>query len=370
MKILFLQYWYDMFGGAETVNDTLIRQFIKDGYDAQILCLWSGGNNEIIKDINYNKQVINNKPQKKSYKKAISKLLTLKFKSAYKDIKVNIKYYKKVKEDLKMFSNKIKDINPDFIIVTNYELIKYVPHEYLSKSVLHMHSGFKAYLEGREKKRFKIVKKYENKINKIIWLTPTFKNSALENGFKNSEYIYNPVRFESNEVSNLNSKTITFIGRLSPVKRVDLLSKIVNKLNNDYILNIYGSGDTKNIENSDKVILKGSTNNVKEVLMTSSILALTSSSEGFPMVILESYECGVPVIACNFGDSTYECIKDKETGFVINNDNEEEYINKLNLLCNDSELRKKMGQNAKKYVKQFQSETVVKRWYKLFKGEL
>ena len=37
MKILFLQYWNDFFGGVETVNDTLIRQFNKDGYDCSIL---------------------------------------------------------------------------------------------------------------------------------------------------------------------------------------------------------------------------------------------------------------------------------------------------------------------------------------------
>ena len=32
MKILFLQLWYDLYGGIETVNDTLASQFVKDGY--------------------------------------------------------------------------------------------------------------------------------------------------------------------------------------------------------------------------------------------------------------------------------------------------------------------------------------------------
>ena len=36
----------------------------------------------------------------------------------------------------------------------------------------------------------------------------------------------------------------------------------------------------------------------------------------------------------------------------------------------NKELRLKMGKNAKKFVKQFQKEEVVKRWYELFKGEL
>ena len=40
MKILFLQYWYDFYGGIETVNDTLANQFVNDGFDVSILCFW------------------------------------------------------------------------------------------------------------------------------------------------------------------------------------------------------------------------------------------------------------------------------------------------------------------------------------------
>ena len=35
-----------------------------------------------------------------------------------------------------------------------------------------------------------------------------------------------------------------------------------------------------------------------------------------------------------------------------------------------TEVRKKMGIESKKFVKKFYPETVVKRWYKLFRGDL
>ena len=51
-------------------------------------------------------------------------------------------------------------------------------------------------------------------------------------------------------------------------------------------------------------------------------------------------------------------------------DNEDEFLKKLKLLCEDDDLRQRMGYNAKEYVKKFYPEVVVKRWYKLFRGEL
>ena len=58
MKILFLQLWYDLYGGIETVNDTLASQFVKDGYKASILCLWKKGSGEYIKKKKYNKMIL------------------------------------------------------------------------------------------------------------------------------------------------------------------------------------------------------------------------------------------------------------------------------------------------------------------------
>lgn len=370
MKILFVQYWFDFYGGAETVNDTLIKQFKKDGYDSQILCLWNSGNNEIIKNIDYKKEVIGNKPYRASYKECLKKFKKLKTISALKDLFNNFKFYYIKHSHLSKFTKRINEINPDFIIVTNIDLIKYVPKKYLKKSVIHMHSGFDYYFEKGSANLLKMAKKYENKVCKLIWLTPNFKKCAEKAGFKNNEYMLNPVRFKTSKNNNLNSKIITFIGGFRSQKRVELLADIVNKLNNDYKLYLYGSGDKSKINVSDKVIIKGTTDDVEKVLLNSSVFALTSYYEGFPMVILEAYECGVPVIVYDFGPSTNECVINGKTGFIIKNNDEKEYIKKLKLLCEDNKLRKEMGKNAKKYASVYYPEIVSQRWYKLFKGEL
>lgn len=371
MKILFLQYWYDFYGGIETVNDTLANQFVKDGFDVSILCLWKTGKGEYVYSNNYSKILINNEPQRESYKKIINEIFKFKLSKSFYDIKKNLKFYSSRKKDYKDFSNKINTINPDFIIVSNPALIEFVPKKYLSKTVIHLHSGFQFYLE--QKKLTKKILKYNNKIKSFIWLSPNTVKQAKEIGFTNSTYMFDPVRIKSDVDNKLLNKKIVFIGRLAPEKRVGLLTEIFNKSNlsaDGWQLDIYGDGDKSNINLYDGVCMQGATNDVKKVLLNSSVLALTSEYEGFSMVVLEAYACGVPVIVFNYGAVCPEVVYNNVTGYIIEQNNAAEYTEKLKELCTNYNLRKKMGENAKKMVEKFYPEKIAQRWYKLFRGEL
>ncbi len=371
MKILFLQLWYDLYGGIETVNDTLASQFVKDGYKASILCLWKKGSGEYIHTDDYSKEVIDTEPIRASYKKMVKNISHLNFKTFIPDIKKSLNYYKTIKQNKNDFTSKIVNIDPDFIIVSNPELIKLVPPKYYSKTVIHLHTGMQFYHQNP--KLTNLVLKYSQKINKVIFLTPNFVKEGQKLGFSNSTFMDNPVRVKSTKENTLNQKKLVFIGRIAPEKRVDKLVQIFNEsklCDKNWNLNIYGTGDTSNLDVQKNVNIMGGTNNVKEVLENASILALTSEYEGFPMVVLEAYACGVPVIAYDYGISSKELIIDGETGFVIPNDNKKAYIEKLKYLCENPEVRQKMGKAAKEKVKKYYPENVAKRWYKLFRGEL
>lgn len=374
MKILFLQLWYDMYGGAETVNHTLATQFKKDGYSVKVDCLYKCGKNETIDDIKYNKEYISNELRRPSYKVMLRNLFKLKVKLFYQDIVKCIRVYKNKMITYKKLGDRIREYDPDWIIITNPEIVMCVPKRYLGRCLIHLHSGCDEYIKNKVYKKVKkILYKYQHKVYRLIWLTEGFMECGCEYGLTNGTYMYNPVRVKSKKKSDLNNKNISFIGRICPEKRVHLLTKMFdefNKENNDWKLLIYGSGEDKDIVMNENVHLCGPTNDVKKVLINTDILALTSAHEGFPMVVLEAYECGVPVITFNFKISCSEVVKDGETGFIVEMDNKEEYIKKLNMLCNNNELRKEMGKNASEYVKNFYPEVVSKRWYKLFKGEL
>lgn len=374
MKILFLQLWYDMYGGAETVNHSLATQFKKDGYIVKIQCLYKCNKNETIDNLTYEKEYIAEEQKRPSYKQMLKKIFKFNIKDLNNDIKKCIKIKNIQKETFKTLKNKIQEYNPDWIIITNPEIVTIVPKEYLKKCLIHMHSGCEEYIKNKEYKKVKkILYQYQNKVHKLIWLTKGFMDVGNQYGLTNGTYMYNPVRIKTSKESNLNNKNITFIGRISPIKRVHLLTQIFDKLyqkNKDWNLYIYGSGKDENIVLNENIHLCGSTNDVKKQLLNSDIFALTSSSEGFPMVVLEAYECGVPVITFNFKTSCNEVVKNAETGFIVEMDNTDEYLEKLEELCRNSELRKKMGKAAKEYAKNFYPEVVSKRWYKLFEGEL
>ena len=374
MKIMFLQLWHDMYGGAETVNHSLATQFKKDGYSVKVECLYKCHKNEIITDIDYEKEFISDELRRPSYKIMLRNLLKLKLKSFITDTNKCIKVIQNKHKTNKILKEKIKEYNPDWIIVTNPEIIAEVPNEYLKKSLIHLHSGCEEYIKSKElQKAKKVIYRYQNKVYRLIWLTKGFMDEGKKYGLTNGTYMYNPVRIKSNKESSLDHHNIIFIGRIAPQKRVYLLTEIFDtfqKENKKWNLNIYGSGSDNKIIMNENIHLHGPISDVKEKLLESDIFALTSSFEGFPMVVLEAYECGIPVITFNFKTSCSEVVKDGETGFIVEMDNKEEYIAKLNKLCSDIELRKKMGQNAKKYAQKFYPETVAQRWYKLFKGEI
>jgi glycosyltransferase involved in cell wall biosynthesis len=83
-----------------------------------------------------------------------------------------------------------------------------------------------------------------------------------------------------------------------------------------------------------------------------------SLHEGFPKVVIESMACGLPSIV--FDRYGPEAVIDNETGFVVSN--EEEMIEKLEILIRNKALRDKFSQNAIKRAKEFDWNKIVKQW--------
>ena len=204
MKIVFLQYLLDSYGGIEIVNSVLSRKMHEDGLDVNLFCLWELGGSE---NTNYsdeiNKVVISKKYSRPSYKVMLQNLFKLKFKNFFKDIKTLIKFCVHSITDYRNMKKLINNTDFDYIIVGNHQLVRCSPKNKLNKVLLHMHTGIDYYINN--KKLLNQLLKYNNYIYKYIWLTKNAYDIALELGFKNSAYINNPVRFLSNKTSDLNN---------------------------------------------------------------------------------------------------------------------------------------------------------------------
>ncbi len=155
--------------------------------------------------------------------------------------------------------------------------------------------------------------------------------------------------------------------QLTKVKRIDILIKAYQKLLENFEnihLVICGFGKeednlkslAKDLNISNKICFAGFTNNPMLSAAAYDIAVSTSSNEGFPNSIVEYMASGTPVISTDVG-GVREIIIDSENGFILPKENiEKNLIEQLSLLITDTELRNKLGKNAKEHIKNNFSE--------------
>lgn len=218
--------------------------------------------------------------------------------------------------------------------------------------------------------------KYASKYDKVILLTN--KDLNIWGNKPNMCYIYNPISFHSKIVSNCQNKKIIAVGRYIAQKGFDrLIDAFALIAHNfpDWSLTIYGEGQDKQfLQNKIKscnltsqVTLQSPSKNIQEEYLSSSIFAFPSRYEGFGLVLTEAMECGLPCIAfdCDCGPS--EIIINHETGYLINQNDINEFAIKLASLMRDLSRRKNMGQAGRNAVSRFYENNIMEQWDRLFK---
>lgn len=134
---------------------------------------------------------------------------------------------------------------------------------------------------------------------------------VIPNGTEVKDFDYDVIkkRFEN--------FTIGFVGRNSEEKRPELFFEIASKLNTK--AKVVGD-NFSNFKLLNPNVIYFENCNDSEVIRNEfseiSLLFITSDKEGFPLVIMEAMELGIPVVATNVG-SIKEHLKTDFNGFVI-----------------------------------------------------
>ena len=100
--------------------------------------------------------------------------------------------------------------------------------------------------------------------------------------------------------------------------------------------------------------------------LESSIFCLTSSYEGWAMVLTEAMQCGTVPIAFNSFASITEIIDNGRNGILINPFSIKKYAQELRRLMDNPAILQQMSDCAREDIKKYSVEIVVDKWEKLF----
>lgn len=289
-----------------------------------------------------------------------------------------------LKDYIHLIKETIANEKPDIIVICDAVLWVFIPWLVKTEIPIIFETHFSVFFEKSKDKsiyskfRAKLIRFFKQKtIAKFTCLVTLTKEESLGRQAKISIVIPNPISFTvKNKAALVNKKAIA-VCMNSYVKGLDRLlviwSKIIDK-HLDWVLDIYGQWETNaafikiadDLKISTQVNFLPPTTNIQNSYNQSSLFLMTSRYETFPMVLLEAMSFGVPCIAYDCPSGPRAIIENRENGFLIEDGNSDSFIQKLELLIQDENLRIQMGSNAQQSIKKYEIEGIMKRWEKLF----
>lgn len=154
---------------------------------------------------------------------------------------------------------------------------------------------------------------------------------------------------------------IVMVARFAPQKNQMQLVEAAASLEIPFLLTFVGDGPTRPAAEAaahqaglgDRVEFLGIRKDSALILAESSVFALATNWEGFPITILEAMRAGLPVIATDV-DGVREAVVDGETGFLVPRNDYGTLRERLIFLLTHAEARLRMGCcGRKRYEAQF-----------------
>lgn len=150
---------------------------------------------------------------------------------------------------------------------------------------------------------------------------------------------------------NYSASNLSFVGRLSNEKRLDLLNNLQPKINCS--INIVGSGlNEHELNKYSHINFLGRKNHsqlVNDVFPQSKAIILVSDYEGFSFSLIEAMSCGIPIIVRNTFEMAEVLVNEGNSpnGILIP---ESASINEMAAIINKTDFKKFQSENIMSFV--------------------
>jgi len=197
---------------------------------------------------------------------------------------------------------------------------------------------------------------WQYKVNRFIALTNFAKSKFVEAGFPadkiavKANFLHDPLQ-EAHRPNPTIPGFVLFVGRISEEKGIKTLLQAWSALDNQSLLKVAGTGPLEALlQGKNNIAALGTQTAVaiSRLMQQAAFLVLPSEwYEGFPLVLVEAFAHGLPVLASRLG-SMADIIKDGETGLLFEPGNPQELAEKAKWLLENPQQTQKLGENARR----------------------
>lgn len=376
-KKIYITSLHLMHGGVEMAVTALSNALVCRGYEVEILCTYNLGEPAYSLDNRVKVRYLTDvHPNREAFKQAIrTKNLPAIFREGVYAGRV-LRLKKKV------LMKQFRSIREGIIISTRNEdsvlLSRYGNPEVLKIAQLHHDHCF-------DKKLLRDFTHHYQNIDIFALLTDQLQQEAAEimkdNHHTQVVAVSNFLPDIKTEAAEPENQAVA-VGRLHPVKGFMRLLRLWKPIfeRTGTVLKIIGGGEQQ--EELEKeiaalgleqaVILTGMLDHdaVLAEMRKSLFYAMTSHSEGLPLVLIEAMGQGLPAIAYDVRVGPKAVIEDGKSGFLIPENDEKAFAEKAISLITDKKMRLQLSNGALKRAEAFSEEKVVEKWEELFQRKV
>jgi len=276
---------------------------------------------------------------------------------------------------ISQLKNEIKQLKPDIVISTDYpysvaaviggvqkltRLVSWEPHHF--------------YWLKKNKFWIYLFKKTYPKLHTVICLNDTEKKLFDKMGCHTTIIPGFVPGFPASRAS-LDSRELLTVGWFIKRKGIDLvpaIAKIVFQQYPDWKWKLVGKGEEaaalqiaikeSRLQDNILIIPPVAHEELEPMYHGASLYIMTSRSEGFPAVLIESMAHGVPCISFDCASGPSDIIRDNEDGKLVETENVEAMAQAIISLIADETKRKKMGEHAFINVQRYGAENIYNSW--------